>query len=152
MKIGDKVRCITKNDEWFTNLIYDKVYEVKGILNENYIYVMAESGKELYFSINNFELVDDFEPTLEHLVKNNTEYVIEARNGYKGTLDKDRKHVFAWNWIDKDLKGNCNSSINDIMKIYRVEKTPVWQREEAKEMTLAEIEETLGYKVKLKEE
>jgi hypothetical protein len=36
------------------------------------------------------------------------------------------------------------------MKLYKL--VPVWQREEAKEMTLAEIEEALGYKVKSKEE
>lgn len=56
----------------------------------------------------------------------------------------DLEHDF-----DEELKDVDDYPPNDIMKL-EYEGKVVWEREEVKEMTLAEIEEILGYKVKIK--
>jgi len=75
----------------------------------------------------------EFEPTKEFLEKHGDEYVVEFK--------EEMKFIAG----DISLK-----YVEDIIKIYKL--TPVWTREEAKKMTLQEIEEALGYKIKLREE
>ena len=103
-------------------------------------------------------------------------HVVETRNGDKYLIFDSEEGKFMYRvdgefldleGYDEDmLKTNKHKSY-DIMKIFEVQTacnrtgfnrkdnrylTLIWEREEPKEMTMAELEEKLGYKVKIVKE
>lgn len=98
-------------------------------------------------------------------------YLVECRNGYRYivALDETDKLMFVRNYgymplsdYNNDLTDIDGLAEYDITKVYgrsnnknnaisleTANRTLLWEREEQKEMTLAEIEAELGYKIKI---
>jgi len=90
---------------------------------------------------------DVFSPTLEYLWEHKDEYAI---------LSKENGGSFINEWYEKQFNDQFTEDLRDkkygdydIDVIYKL--VPVWERETILELTHEEIEEKLGYKIKLKE-
>ena len=137
-KVGDKVRFIKQEIDHNNDVILGKVYTIKGVDSDG-DYRVTECGD--YFE----------ESELSHAVATKahlkSHHIVENRLGSKDVWEEedaddynDDMEYYSMGDRDKDY---------DIMKVYEFE-TLVWEREtKASEMTVAEIEEALGKKIKI---
>ena len=177
-KVGDKVRIVKEKQgrDWNSEGLMDKwLGEVMTIRTVNlYTYCMEEDKGRWYWHEHMIE-GKVTEMNKSHLIAGR--HVVETRAGDKYLIfdSEDGKFMYQVDGggfmdlegYDEDmLKINKHNSY-DIMKVFEVETACnrtgfnrednrylalIWEREEPKEMTMAELEEKLGYKVKIVKE
>ena len=157
-KIGDKVRC--KDGEGVIVHI-DQVY-----IHTTIPYLVFVDGNPLWKAEEELTLLETPSFKLipgKHIVKtrNGNLYLLVECTDEKliGINIKDH-HYVVFN-LDDDLEDLGDHDF-DIMEVFEFIAPywknitaflkSVWKREEAKEMTIAEIEEELGYKIKIVKE
>ena len=176
-KVGDKVRIVKEKPErnWNSEGRMDKwlgeIMTIESVLDFNY-YKMKEDEGMWFWEDHMIE--GRAEMKKSDLIAGR--HVVEIRNGDKYLIfdSEDGKFMYQVDGgfmnlegYDEDmLKINKNKSY-DIMKVFEVKTicncgglnrkdnrylTLIWEREEPKEMTMAELEEKLGYKVKIVKE
>lgn len=172
LKIGDKVRIRNdlKGDNSYGGLYFDygmekfngETHEIVE-LNQNGNYRLDIDIEERYYWVWNDAMVEfvekgftkaDLKPGMVVEMRDGNRFLL-IDNTLIGSKEWDTMNSFADDLINK-LHHDC-----DICKVYHpkgryVEQllddkylTLIWEREEAKEMTVAEIEKQLGYKVKV---
>ena len=154
-KVGDKVRC---EDGEGVIVYIDQV-----CIHTRIPYLVLVDGNSLWKAEEELTLLETSSFKLipgKHIVKtrNGNLYLLVECTGEKlvGINIKDDLYV-DFN-LDDDLK-DLDDHDFDIMEVFEFAVTcwseikydleRVWKREEAKEMTIAEIEKELGYKVKV---
>ena len=176
-KVGDKVRIVKekKGPDWNREGLMDKwLGEVMTISTVNlYTYCMEEDKGRWSW------LEHMIEGKVTKMTKSDLiagKHVVETRNGDKYLIfdSEEGKFMYQVDGGFMDLEGydedmlKINKHNNyDIMKVFEVETACnstgfnredngylalIWEREEPKEMTMAELEEKLGYKVKIVKE
>lgn len=141
MKVGDSVRCVNKTYSYIT---FGKVYKVRDV-RDSEVYIKDDDGYYYWYNKEDFELVDEFKPTKSFLKSTSEIFAAMLSNGEIVRLDFYlEKNKYKYN---EDLTSEVYHNID---KIFRIDE--IWEREEAKVMTQAEIEAELGYKIRLKEE
>lgn len=152
-KVGDKVRC---EDGEGVIVYIDQVY-----IHTSIPYLVFVDGNPLWKAEEELTLLETSSFKLipgKHIVKtrNGNLYLLAECTDEKlvGINIKDDRYVN----LDDDLK-DLDDHDFDIMEVFEFSVTcwsgikydleRVWKREEAKEMTIAEIEKELGYKVKV---
>ena len=172
-KIGDKVRVIkTRDDHPCKKLLIGKTYTINSI-NPNQSYFMDKL--DMHYGVDKdawvwfedeLELVEEKPFTKADLKPG---MVVEHRDGERymviGNRVVSEDDCYKISDYNSDLKiSNLCLSDSDIVAVYNVNTyvlydisdifsdvclTTIWRREEAKEMTVSEIEKQLGYKVKI---
>lgn len=176
-KVGDKVRIVKekKGDEWNREGLMDewlgKIMTIESV--KEFSYRMKEDGRKWFW----YEGMIEGEAT--EMKKSDLiagKHVVETRDGRRFLIfdSKVGKFMFETNGefmllesYDEYLMMIDEDEDFDIMKIYEFKKpaskfsvqkyceqclTLVWERTEQKEMTMAELEKELGYKVKIVKE
>ena len=177
-KVGDKVRIVKekKGPDWNREGLMDKwlgeIMTIESVKDFNY-YKMKEDKGEWYW----FERM--IEGKVTEMTKSDLiagKHVVETRDGDKYLIFDSEEGKFMYGIYDgfmdleryhEDLTRMSGDKSFDIMKVYELKYrtsqnsikayseqrlTLVWEREEPKEMTMAELEEKLGYKVKIVKE
>ena len=176
-KVGDKVRIVKEKTgrNWNSEGLMDEwLGEIMTISTVNlYTYCMEEDKGRWYWSEHMIE------GKVTEMKKSDLiagKHVVETWNGDKYLIFDSEEGKFMYQvdggfmnleGYDEDmLKINKNKSY-DIMKVFEVKTicncgglnrkdnrhlTLIWERTEPKEMTMAELEEKLGYKVKIVKE
>ena len=178
-KVGDKVRIVKekKGPDWNSEGCMDKwlgeIMTIESVLGFNH-YEMKEDGGVWYWEDHMIE-GKVTEMTKSGLIAGR--HVAETRNGDKYLIfdSEDGKFMYQVDGggfmdlegYDEDMLKINKHKIYDIMKVFEVETACnrtgfnrednrylalIWEREEPKEMTMAELEEKLGYKVKIVKE
>ena len=177
-KVGDKVRIVKEKPErnWNSEGRMDKwlgeIMTIESVLDfENY--KMKEDGGLWYWEDHMIE------GKVTEMKKSDLiagKHVVETRNGDKYLIFDSEEGKFMYQvdgqfmvleGYDEDMLKINKRKIYDIMKVFEVKTTCnsfglkrkdnryltlIWEREEPKEMTMAELEEKLGYKVKIVKE
>lgn len=136
-KVGDKVRCIKP---YFGHLTQGRVYTVKGLNGISGVRLIDDTGDDYLYSRERFELAEPaFDPTTNEkawhfLTEEERKVFKEWEHGllYLTTEGEWRKYFMM------------DSYAVDSNRITRAKPAP-----KVKEMTVAEIEEALGYQVKV---
>ena len=176
-KVGDKVRIVKekKGPDWNREGLMDKwlgeIMTIESVLDFNY-YKMKEDGGSWYWEDHMIE--GRAEMKKSDLIAG--KHVVETRYGDKYLIFDSEEGKFMYRadgefldleGYDEDMLKTNKHKIYDIMKVFEVKTTCnsiglnrkdnryltlIWERTEPKEMTMAELEEKLGYKVKIVKE
>lgn len=176
-KVGDKVRIVKekKGDRWNRGGHMDKwLGKIMTISGTDFdYYKMKEDGREWFWYE---EMIEGKATEMKKSDLIAGKHVVETSDGAKYLIfdSKEGKFMFGIHYglIDleryhEDLTRNSADKKYDIAKVYELKcpasqysikehcaeyLTLVWERTEPKEMTMAELEEKLGYKVKIVKE
>lgn len=175
-KVGDKVRIVKEKKSIYWNmqgLMDEWLGEVMTIAEAStFFYRMQEDNGRWVWKDDMIE--GRAEMKKSYLIAGR--HVVETRDGakylifdseegkfmygiYDGFMDLERYHEELTRMsgdksydIVKVYELKCPASQNSIKAYLEQHLTLVWEREEPKEMTMAELEEELGYKVKIVKE
>lgn len=89
-----------------------------------------------------------FDEMLEPIIFTKEDMVID-KHAYRERSGS----VYSWTtgnsrYYNNDLTGKTSNE-EDIIEVYEINPTPIWKREEIKEMTIEDIEKLTGCKVKI---
>lgn len=176
-KVGDKVRIVKEktglnwNSEGCMDTWLGEIMTIESVLDFGY-YNMKEDGGRWFWEDHMIE--GRAEMKKSYLIAGR--HVVETRGGDKYLIfdSEDGKFMYRGDgeFLDleryrEDLTRMSGDKSYDIMKVYELKCSAnqnsikaycerylilVWEREEPKEMTMAELEEKLGYKVKIVKE
>lgn len=176
-KVGDKVRIVKekKGAGWNSDGLMDEwLGKVMTIESVHFHHYKMEEDKGQWYWFEGMIEGEATEMTKSDLIAG--KHVVETRNGRRFLIfdSKVGKFMFETNGefmllesYDEYLMMIDEDEDFDIMKIYEFKNpaskfsmqkyseqclTLVWERTEPKEMTMAEIEKELGYKVKIVKE
>ena len=176
-KVGDKVRIVKKKTgrNWNREGLMDKwLGEVMTISTVNLYTYCMEEDKGIWSWLEHMIEGKVTEMKKSDLIAG--KHVVETRNGDKYLIFDSEEGKFMYQvdgqfmvleGYDEDMLKINKRKIYDIMKVFEVKTTCnslglkrkdnryltlIWEREEPKEMTMAELEEKLGYKVKIVKE
>lgn len=176
-KVGDKVRIVKekKGDEWNSKGLMDewlgKIMTIESV-NLCHYRMKEDTGIWVWFE----EMIEGEATEMKKSDLIAGKHVVEIRNGDKYLIFDSKEGKFMYGihhrlmdleGYDEDLTRNSADKKYDITKVYELKcpasqysikerceeyLTLVWERTEPKEMTMAELEEKLGYKVKIVKE
>ena len=179
-KLGDKVKVrsdlkVGERYEDGVQFVEDmaeymgKTMTIEGVIeyNDNIIYRLGEDGNERYWTCGMFEIKPKYmlEPCMVVKLRNGElVYVANTKNGLC-LLDERKNWIKIQDYDDElydQVEGDGHFDIMEIydlselahesMKISIVGRRLLWKRrEEVKKMTVAEIQEALGYKIEIVE-
>lgn len=152
-----------------TNIAFTS--NMKQFCNNFYEIIFKDNDKYKLRGTNGYSFIDDMiERKVIDMTKKDLRsgMIIEIRKGYRFiTIVKENGEIHFMNLDGITCLGNCDllddmtdsiDSNYDIVKIYKMSDTLknckttqdlIWERQEKREMTIAEIEKELGYSIKI---
>ena len=176
-KVGDKVRIVKQktgcnwNYEGLMDKWLGKVMTIERV-SSCYYRMKEDTGRWAWFE----KMIEGKATEMKKSDLIAGKHVVETRNGEKYLILDSEEGKFMYEVHDgfmdleryhEELTRMTGNKEYDIMKIYELKKPGneycidkhceeyldlVWERTEPKEMTMAELEEELGYKVKIVKE
>lgn len=157
-KLGDTVRLISKNNNSDNGFTIGEIVEIIGvglsgiypisIKNDNYIgYVNAEQLAKVNFTKHDLQNGDVI------TLRNGNKLIYIQNNNFVDLETSNRNEItdiddFTPYHLNYSYCG-INNTNYDIVKVERPRYNTLYEREEIKEMTIAQISEALGYGVKI---
>lgn len=171
-KWDDMVDEFGINDGYYIKTDLAFTYNMKQFCNNIYEIISKDDGKYKLKGTDGYSFIDDM---IERKVNDNmtksdlrSGMIVKTREGERYiTIVKEDGEIHFINLDGTTCLGSCDllddmtdniDSDYDIIKIYKMDTTLrnckttkdlIWERQEQKEMTIAEIEKELGYSIKI---